>query len=108
MPAIWSTLFAAWLTPENCCSSSALICVPVMSIETRKLLNGCTVNALPKVTAPPFEARSARIPPGFMNATTGVLPLVTVDGSASCASAIRLPSGDSCESSGVFAPPTGW
>ena len=72
-----------------------------MSIETRKLLNGCTVKACPKVTSPLVETRSARMPPGFMNATTGVLPSVTAVGSASWASAIRLPSGDSSESSGV-------
>src|SRR3954447_10443867 len=36
-----------------------------------------------------------------MNAATGTLPPVTTDGSASCASAIRLPNGDSSESSGV-------
>ena len=35
------------------------------------------------------------MPPGFMNAISGVLPPVTADVSVFWASAIRLPSGDS-------------
>src|SRR5665647_720279 len=35
------------------------------------------------------------MPPGFMNATTGVLPAVTTDASLTCASAMRSPSVDS-------------
>ena len=37
--------------------------------------------------------RSARIPPGFMNAICGVLPALTTEGSVSWASAMRLPIG---------------
>ena len=41
------------------------------------------------------------MPPGFMNAISGILPAVTAVGSLFWASAIRLPSGDSPLSSGV-------
>ena len=58
-----------------------MIWAPVRSIETTKLLNGCTENAAPYVTSPAaFSTRSARMPPGFMSAMTGFWPLaVTTD-----------------------------
>ena len=81
---------------------------PVTVIDTSKLLNGCTVKASSKVTTPspsPFaddaNDRSARMPPGFMNAICGACPLTTSDGSLSWASAIRSPSGVSPAAFGV-------
>ena len=68
------------------------------------LLNGWTLNASPYVTTPsPSPAaddanvRSARTPPGFIRAMSAS-PRSASSVSASCASAIRLPSGFSTPS----------
>src|ERR671923_1287968 len=80
---------------------------PVLVFTTMVLPNGWTVNSSPYVTLPspspagePANVRSARMPPGFMNATTA--PPKSVGAvAASCASAITSPSAVSPDSPGA-------
>src|SRR4029078_4110718 len=70
---------------QNCCSSTVLIWAPVRSSVATRLLNGWGVNASPYQTSPGCSTpliwantRSARMPPGFMNA---ILALSLEEGS---------------------------
>src|SRR6266508_442772 len=86
----------------NCCSSRRRIMSPVIVLVTRLLPKGCTVNASPYVTSPTaspppdmsLASRSARMPPGFMNASWAP-PRLSGLVAVSWASAITSPRVDS-------------